>query len=138
MIGRRTFLALGAAGLGLATVGAAMVARGYDSWVRATLRRVLPGHSFNAAGLDRFVDEYGSTHADALKFRLFGVADSILDAKSLLPEKKVHYIEDEERDLLTEFLIGSDFFQRAPDNASEITYSGRPVGCRSPFAVFDL
>lgn len=134
---RRTFLVLGAAAGGLAATGAVLLANGYRSWVLRSLEQALPGYSFNAAGLDLFLEEYKPRHSDAMKFQAFGAAETVFDARALLPDSTIEYIGDEERDVLTEFLIGSDFFQQAPDGPREITYSGRAVACRSPFATFD-
>jgi hypothetical protein len=43
----------------------------------------------------------------------------------------------EERVILTDFLIGSDFFQNYPNGPKHITYRGKPGACVSPFAKFD-
>lgn len=135
---RRTFLALGAAAGGLTAAGAVLLANGYRSWVLRSLRQALPGYSFDTAGLDLFLDEYRPRHSEAMKFQFFGAAESVFDARALLPDKTIEYIGDEERDVLTEFLVGSDFFEPGPDGPRKITYSGRAVVCRSPFATFDL
>ena len=65
-------------------------------------------------------------------------AESIVDARWMLPKRMALRIEDEERDVLTEFLIGSDFFQQYPYGARTITYNGWRTACKSPFATFDL
>jgi hypothetical protein len=137
MMKRRTFLALGAAAGGMVALGAALFTNGYRSWVLGFLREALPGYSLHPAGLAHFMDEYKSRHSEAMKFQILGAAESVVDARSLLPQKKAEYVEDEERNVLTEFLIGSDFFQDYPHGAKEITYSGRSKVCRSPFAIFD-
>jgi hypothetical protein len=138
MMKRRRFLALGAAAGGMAAVGAALFSNGYRSWVVSVLERALPGYSYDPAGLDLFVEERASSHTSALKFRLLGAAESVVDAKWIMPRRVVHYIEDEERGVLTDFLIGSDFFQQAPYGGRTITYNGRRTACVSPFATFDL
>lgn len=134
---RRTFFALGAAAGAVAAAGAALLAGGYRSWLVASLREALPGYSFEPAGLDRFVEEYESRHGQVMKFRLLGAAERIFDVDSLLSDAKERRIEDEEREVVTEFLIGSDFFQHYPLAVKEIAYNGRAVECRSPFARFD-
>jgi hypothetical protein len=120
----------------MAAVGTALFANGYRSWLLEALRRALPGYSF--AGLDQFIDDHRSRNRDSIKFQMLGAAESVFGARALLPEGTRRYIDDEERDVVTEFLLGSDFFQHAPDGPREITYAGRAVICRSPFAVFDL
>jgi hypothetical protein len=138
MMKRRQFLALGAAAGGMAALGALLVSNGYRSWLLNVLERALPGYSYDPAGLDLFVEEREARHALALKFRLLGAAESIVDTRWLLPERMAHRIEDEERDVLTEFLIGSDFFQQYPHGARTITYHGWRSACKSPFATFDV
>ncbi|WP_162917344.1 hypothetical protein [Dongia deserti] len=138
MMNRRTFLALGTAAGGAIVLGTALVVDGYRRWVMSVLRDSLPGHSFEPASLARFIDEYESLHDEARKFRLFGAAETLLEARSLLPQRTAERIHNEERQVLTEFLVGSDFFQNRPAGVKTITYNGRAVVCRSPFAVFDL
>jgi hypothetical protein len=133
---RRAFLALGASAGAMAAVGMALFANGYRSWVLETLRTALPGYSF--AGVDQFIDDHRSRSRDSIKFQLLGAAESVFGARALLPEGTRRYIDDEERDVVTEFLLGSDFFQQYPQGAREITYTHRAVACKSPFAVFDL
>jgi hypothetical protein len=137
MMKRRHFLALGAAAGGMAALGAVLVGNGYRNWLVGVLERALPGYSYDQVGLDLFAEEHASRHARALKFRLLGAAESIVDARWVMPARMMHRIEDVERDVLTEFLIGSDFFQLYPHGAGTITYVGRSKACASPFAVFD-
>lgn len=138
MMKRRTFLALGAAAGGMAAAGAVLVGNGYRSWVLSVLRQALPGYAYDPAGLDLFIEQSQSRYSSAMKFRLLGAAESIADARWLLPQRMARRIENTERDVLTDFLIGSDFFQLYPHGAKTITYSGRPAACASPFVVFDL
>jgi hypothetical protein len=137
MMTRRTFFALGAAAGAMVAAGAALLAGGYRNWVVASLREALPGYAFEPAGLDRFVADYESRHGERMKFRLLGAAERIIDVEPLLPEAKAHRIEDEERQVVTEFLLGSDFFQHYPLAVKEIAYNGPVIACRSPFARFD-
>jgi hypothetical protein len=138
MMTRRMLLASTIAAGGAAAFGGALLANGYRSWVVRVLQEALPGYSYEAAGLDRFLEDYRPLHLDGVKFQMLGAAETIFDARSLLPDRKRQYIGDEERDLLTEFLIGSDFFHRPLGETKQIAYAGRAVMCRSPFAVFDL
>ena len=135
---RRMLLASTIAAGGAAGFGAALLANGYRNWVVRVLQEALPGYSYEAAGLDRFLEDYRPLHLDGIKFQMLGAAETIFDARLLLPDRKRQYIGDEERDLLTEFLIGSDFFQQYPHGATIITYDSRRRACRSPFATFDL
>jgi hypothetical protein len=138
MINRRAFLTLAAGAGGIAIGGATLFANGYESWIVGVLRRALPGYAFDPAGLEQFIADYRSRHAKVSKFRLLGAAETVFQARSLLRRKTADRIENDERKVLTEFLIGSDFFQHYPPEGRKITYHGRAVVCKSPFAVFDL
>jgi hypothetical protein len=137
MMSRRTFFALGVAAGGLVAAGAALVANGYRYWIEASLREALPGYAFEPNGLTRFVDDYRAAHGEPMKFRLLGVVERVVEIEPLLPAGKAHRVEDEERQVVTEFLLGSDFFQHYPLAVKEIAYNGRTIACRSPFARFD-
>lgn len=138
MMTRRTFVALGAVTGGLVVAGVTLVANGYKSWIADVLHRALPGYSLDPGGLDRFIAEYQSRHSGATKFQLLGAVENIFHARSLLQPETADYVESEERKVLTEFLVGSDFFEQYPKGKREITFNERAVACKSPFAVFDL
>jgi hypothetical protein len=137
---RRTFLLMGSAMGAFALAGgagAAYVATDrYRGWIRQTPRRSLPGYSFDQEGLDRFVDDYNAQSGRALKLRVFAAAENFVDVKPDLPAGMASDVEDDERLILTDFLVGSDFFENYPNGPKVITYRGAPEACASPFATF--
>jgi hypothetical protein len=136
---RRTFLAIGAATAGgLAAVGTVYAATGgYESWVRSVLSRSLPDYSFDPEGLTRFVAAYEARQPSSIKQRVVVAAEGLLKVKSFLPERKAKQIAEIEREMLSDFLVGSDFFENYPNGPKLITYRGAPTACVSPFARFD-
>lgn len=137
---RRTFLLMGSAVGALAIAGgagAAFVATDRcRGWIRQILERSLPDYSFDPNGFSRFVDDYNARKGRALKLRVFAAAENFFDAKPALPPGMASDVEDEERHILTDFLLGSDFFERYPNGPKRITYRGVPDACASPFATF--
>jgi hypothetical protein len=125
----------GAAAASGVLLGAALVAGGYKSWMRKLLERSLPGYSFNPEGLDLFL-ETAAPESEGVKFRVFGAVEGIVDVKPLLPDGMELHADDEERRMLTEFILGSDFLEHYPDASREITYHGATGACQSPFATF--
>jgi len=108
----------------------------HERWIRKILRRSLPGYELDPAGLALFIDEYNTGTSLGLKFQVFAAAESFVDAKAALPEGAAGAAEQEERKILSDFLIGSDFFDHYPDGPKRITYRGAPQACISPFATF--
>jgi hypothetical protein len=137
---RRTFLLMGSAVGALAIVGgagAAFVATDRcRGWIRKILQRSLPDYSVDPEGFARFVDDYNAAKGRALKLRVFAAAENFLDAKPALPSGMASDVAEEERHILTDFLVGSDFFERYPNGPKLITYRGKPDACASPFATF--
>lgn len=140
MIGRRAFLLTGSAAGGLLVLGggAAFVwSDRYRGWIEATLRRALPGYDLEPTGLARFVEDYNARkEGGGLKLRVFAAAERLVDANWALPAKMASDVEEEERRIVSDFLLGSDFFQTYPNGAKTVTYGGPAEACGSPFATF--
>ena len=140
MIGRRKFLLMGSAAgalLVLGGSGAAFVwSDRYRGWIEATLRRAVPGYNLELTGLARFVEDYNAHKEGGLRLRLFAAAERLVDAKWALPAKMAADVEEEERRIVSHFLLGSDFFQNYPNGTKMITYAGSTEACGSPFATF--
>jgi hypothetical protein len=140
MTSRRKFLLLGTAigGLAVAGGGAALLVLTdrHKGWIQATLERALPGYSFERAGLDRFVDDFNHGHRQSMRLKLFATSQHLIDARWALPEKMAAKVAQEERLIVSDFLLGSNFFQSYPNGPKTITYSGAPEACASPFATF--
>lgn len=137
---RRQFLLMGSALGGLAAIGftgAGYVAVDrYGGWIREILSRSLPGYSFDPDGLALFIDEYNKQQGRSIKYRVFAAAEGVIDAKAVLPKRQAENVQRRERKILSDFLVGSDFFENYPDGAKTITYRGQPAACGSPFATF--
>jgi hypothetical protein len=136
---RRKFLAMGAAAAGsIAAIGTVYVATDrYEGWIRDVLSRSLPGYSFDPAGLARFTAEYDARQPFSIKRRVLAVAEGLIDTKPFLPERKAKHLAEREREVISDFLVGSDFFENYPNGPKVITYRGAPTACGSPFARFE-
>jgi hypothetical protein len=141
MIGRRAFLLMGTAIGGMAAIGAAgstyVAVDRYEGWIHKILQRSLPGYSFEPEGLATFIDEYNARQGRSIKYRLFAAAEGLVDSKAMLPDRQEAHVVERERKILSDFLLGSDFFENYPNGSKTITYRGKPVACVSPFAAFD-
>ena len=133
---RRNFLLLSTAagGVAIAGGGAFVLTDNYHGWVSDVLHRSLPGYTLEPKGLALFIDEHFA-HRKSRKRRLLAAAEGVVDLKPILPPKMAQRIAAEERQILTDFLIGSDFFRNSPGGSKLVTYGGKPTACVSPFAV---
>jgi hypothetical protein len=134
---RRNFLLLGSAagGLGLLGGGAAYVkVDNHHAWVSDILHRGLPGYALEPRGLSQFIDEYFAKATRKLK--AFAAVEGLIDVKWALDSKRKNELEIEERKILSQFLLGSDFFANYPPGPKEITYLGVQKACASPFAQY--
>ena len=141
MPSRRKFLLLSGVATGtLALVGGGAAAFVYfdefEGWIRNTLRLALPGYDLEPNGLARFIEEYYGTRKDNDRLRLFAATQRLMDARWALNDEMASDIDEEERKIVSEFLIGSDFFTNYPDRTKQITYHGIADACGSPFATF--
>jgi hypothetical protein len=136
--GRRKLLIAGAGGtLALGIFGAASwgtLSNYRASWVEGVLRDNLPGIDLDAASLQAFIKEIlvsERMQRKAVKATVF--ADRFVPWLPANVAKARDGLEGLERFVLTEYLIGSNFF-RVPDPKREtIVYSGRAVACINPF-----
>ena len=140
MLTRRTFLMAGTAVGALVAIGGGAAAfvwsDHYRGWIEATLRRALPGYDLEPEGLERFVDGYYGRKQGNAKLRLFAAAERLVEARWALPRNMAEDVEQEERRIVSDFLLGSDFFQTYPDGPKMIAYAGPGEACISPFATF--
>lgn len=104
------------------------------SWVERVVRDNLPEIDLDAATLQTFVQDILATErlqGKAVKATVF--ADRFVPWLPAHIAKARHGLEGLERHVLTEYLIGSNFF-RVPDPKQQtIVYSGLAVACRNPF-----
>jgi hypothetical protein len=136
--GRRKLLIAGAGGtLALGIFGAASwgtLSNYRAAWAEGVLRDNLPGIDLDAASLQAFIKEIlvsERMQRKAVKATVF--ADRFVPWLPANVAKARDGLEGLERFVLTEYLIGSNFF-RVPDPKREtIVYSGRAVACINPF-----
>lgn len=139
MISRRNFLLMGSAAGAFAVTGggaALVLSDPYRGWITATLMRSLPGFDLESAGLARFIEEYSARRRDNIRLRIFAAAERWFDTRWALPNEMASDFEEEERRIVSDFLLGSDFFQNYPKGVTTITYFGVAEACTSPFATF--
>jgi hypothetical protein len=139
----RRNLLLGGAGVGVTTLGVggyAAAASEFD-FFKAMLRAELPGviisdesiRIFSQDAMSRRNDDFGpKLKAISAMTRVLGfkaVADMLSDN---------HTFEKFHRDVLTKFLLGSNFFMLPDPTAEEVLYIGPPGACAAnPFAQFE-
>jgi hypothetical protein len=136
--GRRKLLIGSAAGVAvLGVFGAASWGRlkNYRAeWVEQVVRGSLPGVELDPASLKTFIEYVLTT--DRMKpapVKATVFADQFIPWLPAQVAKARDGLIGLERYVLTEYLIGSNFF-RVPDPKREIiTYTGAIVACRNPF-----
>lgn len=136
--GRRKLLIAGAGGAAvLGIFGAAsweQLTNYRATWVERVVRENLPGVDLDAASLSKFIEDILAS--EGLRSKPVQMA---LFADRFVPWLPAHIakardgLEGLERRVLTEYLIGSNFF-RVPDPRQErIVYSGMAGACPNPF-----
>lgn len=136
--GRRKLLIAGAGGtlaLGIFGVASWGTLSNYGaSWVERVVRENLPGIDLDAASLQAFIKDVLANdrmQRKVVKATLF--ADRFVPWLPANIAKARDGLQGLERFVLTEYLIGSNFF-RVPDPKREtIVYSGVAIACINPF-----
>lgn len=131
------------AGSGVAVLGATGVAwigsrlDGRQAWIEAVVRDSLPGIRLDAASLTTFAKRLAGNRIFADdKTNLAIKLDQAIPAIATQVSKVERRTERLKRRVLTEYLVGSNFF-RVPDPHQEtIVYSGPLPACGNPFAQF--
>jgi hypothetical protein len=129
MIGGLTLLTMG--GVAACTLGFAMFANRYGVF-GAILRRNLPDVQLPEAEIRKFVDAYlpeflaRRGRREAFLWRAATMIDDLAPWGAQITEEV-------ERDVLTQFLIGSNFFQLSDPRSEVIEFFGLPSACPNPF-----
>jgi hypothetical protein len=132
---RRKLLIAGAGGvIALGIVGAASLTDYRATWIERVVRENLPGIDLDAASLQTFVkDMLASERMQRPEVKATVFADRFVPWLPAHISKARDGLEGLERHVLTEYLIGGNFF-RVPDPKREtIVYNGMIVACRNPF-----
>lgn len=137
---RRYLLLAGASGLSVAAIGKWSIEQGAAAtpqWIEAVVRRNLPGVRLDEESLAGFCQTLSEGPLfDSLRKRAGVTAAQTLPMMT----GRVAYLADAldrlERQVLTEFLLGSNFFQLADPRTESVVHHGFTVVCAQPFAVF--
>ena len=135
---RRKLLMAGAGGvIALGALGAASwgnIANYRAAWIERVVRENLPGIDLDAESLQKFVqDMLANERMQRAEVKATVFADRFVPWLPAHISKARNGLEGLERFVLTEYLIGSNFF-RVPDPKSvPIVYSGIALACRNPF-----
>jgi hypothetical protein len=112
-------------------------ATGQDAWVEKILRKNLPGIKLDEASLPHFFrDIHAKGLLDAYRHRLAVFLDQTIPTPTNWVTMLRHAIEGRERLVLSEFLLGSNFFQAQDPMSETITYFGPSPVCGNPFVVY--
>ena len=135
--GRRKLLLGASAGALILGTGAASWGRltNYRAeWVEHVVRDNLPGIDIDATSLKTFIDYILTTD----RMRPAPVKAAVF-ADQFIPWLPAHVakahtgLANLERHVLTEYLMGSNFFRVSDPRRERITYSGPAVACINPF-----
>lgn len=136
---RRKLLIAGAGGaLALGIFGAASwgtLGNYRASWVERVIRDNLPGVDLDAASLQVFVQDILASERMQK-----GVVQATVFADRFVPwlpasiTRAREGLEGLQRFVLTEYLIGSNFFHVPDPKRETIVYGGSVAACRNPFA----
>lgn len=106
------------------------------AWIRAMLARHLPDVEIDAPSLDRFISHALSGPLLPASRRWLLLLDGRLPVLTRSVPVVRSALENAERRLLSEFLIGSNFFAVAHPRRQPIQFFGVASACPNPFAVF--
>lgn len=131
----------GGAIMGAAAIGGLLVPdyRGaLRSLVEDLVRRHLPGVRIDDAGLSQFSAQKLAQLDHNSNYRIYAACRLIgLDVSSLSDGMR-DKIDTFERETVSDFLLGSNFFWISDRTAEDVVYHGDASGaCQNPFAVFD-
>jgi hypothetical protein len=138
---RRRLLVAGSGVVVAAVAGGVWVGSrldGREAWIESVLRTNLPGIKLDPASLAKFVKEFAQ-HREFNDDRsnIAVMMDQVAPALTRKVEKADRRVDRMERLVVTEYLMGSNFF-RVPDPQQETIFYISSVGaaCGNPFAVF--
>jgi hypothetical protein len=136
---RRSFLIAGGAVAAVIGAGISGVrfAGSREEWVASVIRDNLPGITIERDSFAKFVEEVIAS--DALKpvtHRLAVFAEQSVPWVAARIPKVRNGLDRLERRVLTEFLLGSNFFRIPNPKQETIVYYGPAIACGNPFVSF--
>lgn len=138
---RRLLLLGGMAGLATAGIAGTYTLERHPArraaWVEDVVRRHLPGVRLDEESLAAFVQKVlESDLFEPKKNRLAAFANRTVPALAGRVRPLRRQLAQLERQVLSEFLLGSNFFRVADPARETIVHSGRFPACDNPFARF--
>lgn len=104
------------------------------TWIERVIRENLPGIDLDPASLQAFIaDLLASERMQRKEVKLTVFADRFVPWLPAHISKARNGLEGLERYVLTEYLIGSNFFRVSDPKRVTIVYSGIALACRNPF-----
>ncbi|MCC7251287.1 hypothetical protein [Hyphomicrobium sp.] len=138
---RRKVMIGGAALLGTASLGGVYIVtndRTVRTWIETLVARHLPGSRIDPPSLAAFSDDKLAEIGHNPNYRIYAASLSAGIDISTLSGALRDKVEAFERKIVSDFLLGSNFFFLDDPRMEPVTYDGEaPIGCRNPFAVFD-
>jgi hypothetical protein len=108
-----------------------------EQWVASTIRDNLPGIAIDEESLAKFVEQ--AVRGNALKpvtHQLTVFAEQSVPWVTARIPKVRNGLDKLERRVLTEFLLGSNFFRVPNPKQATIVYYGPAIACGNPFVSF--
>lgn len=138
---RRQLLLGGAAvgALGLAG-GGYLLSAGPADFFRAMLDARLPGVKISRESIEAFVEDSLKNRNDDFlpKLKILSAGTRAVGYENLAAAMKDNEaFEVFDREFLTRFLLGSNFFNVADPTKEEVIFVGVPPACGNPFARFE-
>jgi hypothetical protein len=104
------------------------------SWVERVIRENLPGIDLDPASLQTYIEDIvASERLQRGEVKVTVFADRFVPWLPAHIARARDGLEDLERHVLTEYLIGSNFFRIPDPRREKIVYSGAILACWNPF-----
>ena len=138
----RRRLLMGGAAAGALALGVGVyagTATAFDFY-KAMLHAQLPGVNIPDAAIHAFADDASvGRNADfAPKLKMLAAGTRMLGFGAVAGAMRNNLgFEKFNREFLTDFLLGSNFFQLTDPKTEAVEYSGLPRACSNPFAEFE-
>jgi hypothetical protein len=138
-LSRRQVMAGGLALTALSAIGGYVAIADAQDFFTAMLHSELPGVKIGDATIRAFTSDAmkGRHSTFAPKLKVLSMASRVIGYRGVtaMLARSSGY-EQFRRELLTQFLLTTDFFTLSDPTARELTYLGPTLGCGNPFAQF--
>jgi len=110
---------------------------GREAWIESVLRENLPGIKLDPVSLETFIKSFAQHRefADG-KSNIAVAMDQTVPAVARNIPKADRRVARMERLVVTEYLLGSNFFRVQDPTQETIVYAGSMPACGNPFAQF--